>query len=81
MALESTTGKGATKIVPFLNQGAGVVATRGNIQYVVTEYGIADLWGKSLRQRAYQLINLAHPNHRESLEKSAFEMLKCMPSP
>uniref|UniRef100_A0A0M3K8Y5 Acetyl-CoA hydrolase n=1 Tax=Anisakis simplex TaxID=6269 RepID=A0A0M3K8Y5_ANISI len=81
MALESTTGKGATKIVPFLNKGAGVVATRGNIQYVVTEYGIADLWGKSLRQRAYQLINLAHPNHRESLEKSAFEMLKCMPSP
>lgn len=80
MALTSQTAKGASKIVPFLKEGAGVVTSRGNVQYVVTEYGIADLWGKSLKQRAYHLINLAHPSHREGLEKKAFEMLNCMPA-
>jgi acyl-CoA hydrolase len=50
------------------------------VQYVVTEYGIADLFGKNLRQRAYALINIAHPDHREVLEKAAFERLKCMPT-
>ncbi|VDM29053.1 unnamed protein product [Toxocara canis] len=79
MALTSCTGKGDSKIVPFLKQGAGVVTTRGHVQYIVTEYGIAQLWGKSLRQRAYELINISHPKHRESLEKSAFEILHCMP--
>jgi len=51
------------------------------VHYMVTEYGIASLFGKTLRQRAYELIRVAHPDHRESLEKAAFERLKVMPSP
>jgi acyl-CoA hydrolase len=61
--------------------GAGVVTTRAHVHYVVTEHGIAYLFGKTLRQRAHALINIAHPDHRESLEKAAFERLKCMPAP
>ncbi|TKR69277.1 hypothetical protein L596_021457 [Steinernema carpocapsae] len=80
IALTSQTNKGQSKIVPFLKEGSGVVTTRGHVRYVVTEYGIAQLWGKNLRQRAYELINIAHPNHRAQLEKAAFERLKCMPS-
>ncbi|KAL7060658.1 hypothetical protein AAHC03_09781 [Spirometra sp. Aus1] len=80
IALTSTTSKGESKIVPFLKQGAGVVTTRAHVHYVVTEYGIAYLFGRNLRQRAYHLINIAHPEHRERLEKGAFEVLKCMPS-
>lgn len=80
IALPSSTNKGESKIVPTIKQGAGVVTTRGHVHYVVTEYGIAYLFGKSLRQRAYELIKIAHPNHRESLEKAAFERLKVMPS-
>lgn len=60
--------------------GGGVVTSRAHVHYVVTEYGIAYLFGKSLRQRAHALINIAHPDHRETLEKAAFERLKCMPS-
>ena len=56
-------------------QGAGVVTTRAHVRFVVTEYGIADLYGKSLRERARALIDIAHPNHRESLEKTAREQL------
>ncbi|ETO14272.1 acetyl-CoA hydrolase, partial [Reticulomyxa filosa] len=73
MAFSSTTGKGQSKIVPTLKQGSGVVTTRAHVQYVVTEYGFAKLYGKSLRERAKLLINLAHPDHRESLEKAAVE--------
>ena len=62
-------------------KGAGVVTTRAHINYIVTEHGIAHLFGKNLRQRAYALINVAHPDHRESLEKAAFERLKAMPCP
>jgi acyl-CoA hydrolase len=51
------------------------------VHYVVTEYGIANLFGKSLRQRAYGLIQIAHPDHRESLEKQSFDRLKTMPTP
>lgn len=51
------------------------------MHYIVTEYGIANLFAKTYRQRAHALINIAHPDHRESLEKAAFERLKCMPSP
>ncbi|VDN23259.1 unnamed protein product [Dibothriocephalus latus] len=80
IALTSTTNKGESKIVPFLKQGAGVVTTRAHVHYVVTEHGIAYLYGKSLRQRAYHLINIADPKHREELEKGAFKVLKCMPS-
>jgi len=57
------------------------VTTRAHVQYVVTENGIAYLFGKSLRQRAYELIRIAHPDKQEELEKAAFERLKVMPSP
>ena len=61
--------------------GGGVVTTRAHVHYIVTEYGIAYLFGKNLRQRAYELIKIAHPDHREWLEKAAFDRLKCIPSP
>ncbi|KAM3718232.1 4-hydroxybutyrate coenzyme A transferase [Dirofilaria immitis] len=80
IALTSLTKKGQSKIVPYLCQGAGVVTSRAHVHYVVTEYGIAQLWGKNMRQRAYELIRISHPNHRENLEKAAFERLKVMPS-
>ena len=64
-----------------LLSGAGVTTTRAHVHYIVTEYGVAYLFGKNLRQRAYELIRIAHPRHRESLEKAAFERLKVMPSP
>lgn len=73
IALNSTTSKGESKIVPFLKQGAGVVSTRAHIHYVVTEFGVAHLFGKNFRQRAMALLNIAHPNHRESLEKEIYE--------
>jgi acyl-CoA hydrolase len=73
IALSSVTAKGQSKIVPFLQQGAGVVTTRAHVHYVVTEYGIASLFGKNLKQRAHELIKIAHPNHREELTKAAFE--------
>lgn len=57
------------------------MTSRGHVHYIVTEYGIAYLFGKSLRQRAHALINIAHPQHRETLEKAAFDRLKVMPSP
>jgi len=80
IALQSQTNKGQTKIVPILQPGAGVVTSRAHVHYVVTENGIASLFGKTMRQRAYELINVAAPQHRESLEKAAFERLKTMPS-
>lgn len=73
IALTSRTSKGINRIVPFLKPGAGVVTTRGHIHYVVTEYGIAYLFGKNLRQRAKALIEIAHPGDRELLEKACFE--------
>lgn len=73
IALPSTTSKGISRIVPFLKQGAGVVTTRAHAHYIVTEYGVAYLYGKNLRQRSRALIDIAHPNHREQLEKAAFE--------
>uniref|UniRef100_A0A915B6L3 Acetyl-CoA hydrolase n=1 Tax=Parascaris univalens TaxID=6257 RepID=A0A915B6L3_PARUN len=81
IALPSATKKGISKIVPYINEGAGVVTSRAHVHYVVTEYGIAQLWGKNMRQRAYELIKIAHPDHRASLEKAAFDRLKVMPSP
>ncbi|XP_014092424.2 4-hydroxybutyrate coenzyme A transferase [Bactrocera oleae] len=80
IALPSITNKGQSKIVPILQPGAGVVTSRAHVHYVVTEYGIASLFGKNMRQRAYELIQISHPDHREKLEKSAFERLKVMPS-
>ncbi len=73
IALPSITTKGISRIVPFLKPGAGVVTTRAHAHYIVTEYGIAYLYGKNMRQRAKALIEIAHPNHREGLERSAFE--------
>ncbi|MBO9201911.1 MULTISPECIES: acetyl-CoA hydrolase/transferase family protein [Niastella] len=70
IALPSTTSKGLSRIVPFLKEGAGVVTTRGHVHWVVTEYGMVDLFGKNLKQRAQALINIAHPDHREALEKA-----------
>lgn len=64
-----------------MSAGAGVVTTRAHVHYVVTEFGIAYLFGKNLRQRAYELIRIAHPDHRETLEMAAFDRLKVMPSP
>lgn len=81
IALQSVTNKGASKIQPVLKLGAGVVTSRALVRYVVTEHGIASLFGKSLQQRAHALIQVAHPDHREALEKSAFERLKVMPAP
>ncbi len=73
IALTSRTAKGINRIVPFLKPGAGVVTTRGHIHYVVTEYGTAYLFGKNLRQRAKSLIDIAHPDDREMLEKACIE--------
>lgn len=77
IALPSTTSKGESRIVSFLKQGAGVVTARAHAHYIVTEYGIAYLYGKNMRQRAKALIQIAHPNHREVLEKTAFERFHC----
>ncbi len=73
IALPSVTGKGISRITPFLNQGAGVVTTRAHVHYVITEYGVANLYGKTLSERAKALIAIAHPDHRDKLEKSARE--------
>ncbi|QDK79826.1 acetyl-CoA hydrolase/transferase family protein [Spirosoma sp. KCTC 42546] len=71
-ALASTTTKGQSKIVPFLKEGAGVTTTRAHVHYIVTEFGVANLYGQNLRQRARSLINIAHPDHQEELERQAF---------
>jgi len=76
IALPSVTKNGASRIVPFLKQGAGVVSTRSHVQYIITENGIADLYGKTLKQRADQMIKIAHPDHQESIDKAYFELLK-----
>jgi acyl-CoA hydrolase len=68
IALPSTTSKGISRIVPMLKEGAGVVTTRGHIHYVATEYGVVNLYGKNMEQRARLLISISHPDHREALE-------------
>jgi GNAT superfamily N-acetyltransferase len=68
IVLPSTTEDGETsRIVSHLSEGAGVVTTRGDVRYVVTEYGVADLYGRNIRERALALINIAHPRFREEL--------------
>ena len=78
IAMPSTSimrnGTMISKIVPMLKQGAGVVTTRNHVRYVATEYGIADLYGKCVRQRAQALINIAHPDFREEITSSAREL-------
>jgi acyl-CoA hydrolase len=76
IAMTATTKDGSSKIVPFLKEGAGVVTTRAHTHYVVTEFGVADLFGKNLKQRALALIDIAHPNHREWLSKEVYERFK-----
>jgi 4-hydroxybutyrate CoA-transferase len=72
IALPSTAKGGeVSRIVPVLKEGAGVVTTRADVHYVVTEYGVADLFGKNLRQRADALISVAHPDHRGALRGAA----------
>lgn len=73
IALPSATSKGISRIVPFLKEGAGVVTTRGHVHWVITEYGRVDLFGKSLKQRAKALMEIAHPDHREALERAYFD--------
>ena len=69
-----STAKNYSRIVSMLKRGAGVVTTRNHVRYVVTEYGIADLYGKTIRQRANDLINIAHPQYREGLIQEAKEL-------
>jgi len=71
IAMTSTSSKGHSKIKPMLTEGAGVVTTRSQAQYIVTEYGAAQLKGKDLAQRARALIDIAHPSVREELEEAA----------
>ena len=73
IAMPSVTNKGISKIAPVLNEGAGVVTTRAHMHWFVTEYGAVDLYGKSLQERARLLISVAHPDHREALDRAAFE--------
>lgn len=73
IALPSVTKKGISKIMPELTAGAGVTTTRAHAHYVVTEYGVAYLFGKNLKQRAEALIQIAHPDHREDLARASFE--------
>ncbi len=68
IALRSTAKEGAiSRIVPSFEEGAGIVTSRGDVRYVVTEHGIADLWGKTVRERACALIEIAHPHFRAEL--------------
>ena len=73
IAIATRTAKGVSRLVSALKPGAGVVTTRAHIHYVVTEYGVAYLYGKNLSQRAKALIDIAHPDDREMLEKASWE--------
>lgn len=76
IALTSRTAKGVPRIVPMLKPGAGVVTTRAHVHYIVTEYGVAFLFGKNLRQRAAALIAIAHPDDRDMLEQAVLDRFK-----
>lgn len=73
IAMPSVTNKGVSKITPTLMNGAGVVTTRNHIHWFVTEHGSVNLYGKTLQERAKLLITVAHPDHREALDRAAFE--------
>jgi 4-hydroxybutyrate CoA-transferase len=81
IALPSTAKSGTvSRIAPVLNRGAGVVTSRGDVHYVVTEYGVAYLHGRSLRQRADALIRIAHPDFRDELLDSARKTKLALPA-
>lgn len=73
LAMPSVTNKGISKIAPILTPGAGVVSTRANVHWVVTEFGAVNLYGRTLQDRAKLLISISHPDHQETLDKNAFE--------
>jgi acyl-CoA hydrolase len=74
IALPATAKRGQlSRIVPFLKEGAGVVTSRADVHYVVTEHGAANLFGKNLRERAEALIGIADPKFRDELERAAKE--------
>ncbi|MGO1728173.1 MAG: acetyl-CoA hydrolase/transferase family protein [Flavobacteriaceae bacterium] len=73
IAMPAATTKGFSKIVPHLHQGAGVTTTRAHVHYVATEYGVVNLYGKNLKQRAKALISISHPDHQEDLHKAMFD--------
>ena len=73
LAMPSVTNKGVSKIAPELTLGAGVVTTRSHVHWFVTEYGAVNLYGKSLQERARLIISVAHPDHREALDRAAFD--------
>jgi len=76
IALPSVTKKGLSRIVPSLKPGAGVVTTRAHVHYIITEYGIANLYGKTINERVKALVNIAHPDHREAIDRQYFELIK-----
>ena len=76
IALPSVTSKGISRIVPSLKMGAGVVTTRAHVHYVVTEYGVANLYGKTIKNRVKALVDIAHPNHREAIDRQYFDLVK-----
>jgi len=76
IAMPSLTSKGISRITPFLYPGAGVVTTRAHVQYIVTEYGVANLYGKTIKQRLAELVKIAHPDHRERIEREYFDAPK-----
>lgn len=71
--VETRSGERLSRIVPMLKQGAGVVTTRYDVHYVVTEFGVAYLYGKKIRERVRALIDIAHPDFRAELEEAALE--------
>ena len=73
IAMPSCTKNGISKVAPTIREGAGVVTSRAHVHWIVTEYGAVDLYGKSMEERAKLLIGIAHPDHREELDRAAFE--------
>ena len=80
IALPSVSSRGDSRIAATLKAGGGVVTTRAHMHFVVTEHGIAHLYGRNLRQRARALINIAHPDHRDALEREATERFGRLPA-
>lgn len=76
IAMTSRSPKGASRLVSKLQQGAGVVTTRAHVHYIITEYGVANLYGKTIGERAKMLINIAHPDDREALDREWYGILR-----